>query len=61
MKWFLVLYYCTNCIGIDPGIQQGWIPTHNRYEISVPDETTCRQIQKLNQSSECWAKSDKQP
>jgi hypothetical protein len=59
MKWFLVIMACSNCTGIDLGIQQGWLAQVQQVaKVEMPALPACQQIRALNPGSECWAKED---
>lgn len=59
MKWFLIIMGCSNCIGIDPGIQYGWMAQQvERARIQVADQTDCERLRGMNPGSECWAKTE---
>lgn len=56
MKWFIVIWACTNCSG-DPFINPNFNPSTIRQQIEMPSEGVCRAVQALNHGTECWAKA----
>ena len=53
--WFLVLTSCSNCQG-DPGIMPGFRADYTKTYVAMPSQEVCEQVQKLNDSAECWAR-----